>query len=395
MLNSELTLPGLAERFSRAALSSEEIQRYGRHLILPEVGMEGQRRLKAAKVLLIGAGGLGAPLGMYLAAAGVGTLGLVDFDVVDFSNLQRQVIHSTKDVGRPKLQSAKERIEAINPNVRVVPHEVVLSSENALEVLKDYDIVVQGADNLPTRYLVNDACVLLGKPLVDGSILRFEGQTTVFWAKHGPCYRCLFPEPPPPEMVPSCAEGGVLGILPGIIGCIEANETVKLILGQGESLIGRYLIFDAMRTRFRELKLRKDPTCPACGEHPTITQLIDYHQFCGVHPEPETNGAMDITPKELAERMRRGDRLFLLDVRNPEEWEIGRIEGATLIPLPELADRLHELDVTNEIVAYCKVGGRSARAVDLLQQAGFSRLKNLAGGINAWSDEVDPSVPKY
>lgn len=395
MLNSELTIPGLDERTAGVTLTQEEIQRYGRHLILPEVGMEGQRRLKAARVLLIGAGGLGAPLALYLGAAGVGTLGLVDFDVVDFSNLQRQVIHSTSSVGRPKLESARERIREINPNVQVIPHEVVLSSENALDIIRNYDIVIQGADNLPTRYLVNDACVMADKPLVDGSILRFEGQTTVFWAKHGPCYRCLFPEPPPPEMVPSCAEGGVLGVLPGIIGCIEANEAVKLILGKGESLIGRYVIFDAMRMRFRELKLRKDPTCPACGENPTIRELIDYNQFCGVHPEPETNGEMDMTPTELAQRLKRGDRLFLLDVRNPEEWEIGRIEGATLIPLPDLHNRLHELDVTDEIVAYCKVGGRSARAVDLLRQAGFKRLHNLAGGINAWSDEVDPTVPKY
>jgi sulfur-carrier protein adenylyltransferase/sulfurtransferase len=376
-------------------LTPEEIQRYGRHLILPEVGMEGQRKLKAARILLIGAGGLGAPLAMYLSAAGVGTLGMVDFDVVEFSNLQRQVIHSTRNVGRPKLLSARDRIEEINPNTRVELHETILSSENALDVLRPYDIIVQGADNLPTRYLVNDACVLLGKPLVDGSILRFEGHTTVFWAERGPCYRCLFPEPPPPEMVPSCAEGGVIGILPGIIGCMQANEVVKLILGQGEPLIGRYLIFDAMKVRFRELKLRKDPECPICGENPTIHELIDYQQFCGVLPHAEANGEQDITAPELAERLKRGDRLFLLDVRNPEEWEIGRLPGATLIPLPELPDRVSELDVTNDIVAYCKVGGRSARAVEFLRQAGFSRLHNLKGGINAWSEEVDASVPKY
>jgi molybdopterin/thiamine biosynthesis adenylyltransferase/rhodanese-related sulfurtransferase len=376
-------------------LTPEEIQRYGRHLILPEVGMRGQRQLKAARVMLIGAGGLGSPLGMYLAAAGVGTLGLVDFDVVDFSNLQRQILHGTKDVGRPKLASARDRILDINPNTHLELHETALNSENTLDILREYDIIVQGADNLPTRYLVNDACVLLGKPLVDGSILRFEGHTTVYWAERGPCYRCLFPEPPPPEMVPSCAEGGVLGILPGIVGCIQANEVVKLILGAGEPLIGRYLIFDAMKVRFRELKLRKDPECPACGEHPTVRELIDYVQFCGIQPHVETNGEADISAPELAQRLRRGDPVFLLDVRNPEEWEICRLPGAKLIPLPELPDRLNELDVTDEIVAYCKMGGRSARAVDLLKQAGFSRLRNLAGGITAWSEQVDPSVPRY
>jgi adenylyltransferase/sulfurtransferase len=385
----------MAERWEAVTLTPEEIQRYGRHLILPEVGMEGQRKLKAARVLLIGAGGLGSPLAMYLAAAGVGTLGLVDFDVVDFSNLQRQLLHGTNDVGRPKLESARERIADINPNTRVVLHNLALNSDNTLDVLRDYDIIVQGADNLPTRYLVNDACVMLGKPLVDGSILRFEGQTTVFWAEKGPCYRCLFPEPPPPEMVPSCAEGGVLGILPGLIGCVQANEVVKLILGIGEPLIGRYLILDALRMKWRELKLRKDPACPACGEHPTITHLIDYQQFCGVVPHPPANGEGDISAPELAERLRRGDRLFLLDVRNPEEWEIGRIDGATLIPLPELPERVGELDPGQEIVAYCKAGGRSARAVDFLKARGFSRLRNLAGGITAWSDQVDPKVPKY
>ncbi len=386
---------GGRQRLEDVALSPEEIQRYGRHLILPEVGMEGQRRLKGARVLLIGAGGLGSPLGLYLAAAGVGTLGLVDFDVVDFSNLQRQVLHGTNDVGRPKLQSARETILDINPNVNVQLHEVVLSSENALDVLRNYDVIIQGADNLPTRYLVNDACVLLGKPLVDGSILRFEGQVTVFWAERGPCYRCLFPEPPPPEMVPSCAEGGVLGVLPGLIGCIQASEAIKLILGKGEPLIGRFLLLDAMQMRWRELKLRKDPACPACGEHPTIRTLIDYHQFCGVHPEPATNGEADITAPELAERLRRGERIHLLDVRTPEEWAICRLGGAQLIPIAELPDRLSEVDTTDEIVAYCKTGVRSSRAVSLFQQAGIRRVKNLAGGITAWSEQVDPSVPRY
>jgi adenylyltransferase/sulfurtransferase len=382
-------------RAEEVMLGPEEIQRYGRHLILPEVGMAGQKKLKAARVLLIGTGGLGAPLGMYLAAAGVGTLGLVDFDVVDYSNLQRQVIHGTKDVGRPKLLSARDRILDINPNTKLELYETFLSSENALDIVREYDIVIDGTDNFPTRYLVNDACVLTGKPNVYGSIFRFEGQASVFWAERGPCYRCLYPEPPPPGMVPSCAEGGVLGILPGIIGCLQANEAVKLILGKGEPLIGRLVLFDAMRARFRELRLRKDPQCPICGEHPTIRELIDYEEFCGIHPEPEAPSGSDLTPGELNERLRRGDPLYLLDVRNPEEWEICRLPSAHLIPLPELPARMNELDSANEIVAYCKVGGRSARAVELLRQSGFGKLHNLAGGINAWSREVDPSVPLY
>jgi len=389
---ARLTGNGRAEEVT---LGPEEIQRYGRHLILPEVGMAGQKKLKAARVLLIGTGGLGAPLGMYLAAAGVGTLGLVDFDVVDFSNLQRQVIHGTKDVGRPKLLSARDRILDINPHTRLELHETFLSSENALDIVREYDIVIDGTDNFPTRYLVNDACVLTGKPNVYGSIFRFEGQASVFWAERGPCYRCLYPEPPPPGMVPSCAEGGVLGILPGIIGCLQANEAVKLILGKGEPLIGRLVLFDAMRARFRELRLRKDPQCPICGEHPTIHELIDYEEFCGIHPEPESPSGDEITPGELAERLRRGDPIYLLDVRNPEEWEICRLPGAHLIPLPELPARMNELDSANEIVAYCKVGARSARAVDLLRQSGFGKLRNLAGGINGWSREVDPAVPLY
>jgi sulfur-carrier protein adenylyltransferase/sulfurtransferase len=379
-------------------LSKEEILRYGRHLIMPEVGVEGQRRLKSARVLLIGTGGLGAPLGMYLAAAGVGTLGLVDYDVVDFSNLQRQVIHSTNDVGRPKLHSARDRILAINPNTNLELHEVSLSSENALDIVREYDVVVDGTDNFPTRYLVNDACVLTGKPNVYGSIFRFEGQASVFWAEHGPCYRCLYPEPPPPGMVPSCAEGGVLGILPGIIGCIQANETVKLLLGIGEPLFGRLVLFDALRMKFRELRLRKDPQCPICSENATIHELIDYNEFCMIRPEPDLAAAGadgEIVPRELAERLKNGDRPFLLDVRNPEEWAITRIEGATLIPLPELDRRYPELPVDQEIVAYCRSGQRSAKAAQFLREKGYRNVKNLTGGTLRWSDDVDPTMPKY
>jgi adenylyltransferase/sulfurtransferase len=378
-------------------LDSQEIARYSRHLILPEVGMEGQRKLKAASILLIGTGGLGAPLGLYLAAAGVGRLGLVDFDVVDQSNLQRQVIHGTKDVGRPKLHSARDRLHDVNPHVQVDLYEAMLTSENALQIVRDYDIIIDGTDNFPTRYLVNDACVLLGKPNVYGSIFRFEGQASVFWAEKGPCYRCLYPEPPPPGMVPSCAEGGVLGILPGIIGTIQATEAIKLILGNGKPLIGRLLLFDALGMRFRELKLQKDPQCPICGENPTIHELIDYAQFCGITPEPEPDlgSEWEITGPELKKRWDRGDRPFLLDVRNPEEWEICRLPGATLIPLPDLPSRVQELDANQEIVVHCKVGGRSARAVQFLRNAGFEKAKNLVGGIDAWSVNVDPSVPRY
>ncbi|MGE5644542.1 MAG: molybdopterin-synthase adenylyltransferase MoeB [Acidobacteriota bacterium] len=379
------------------SLSNDEILRYSRHLIIPEVGMEGQLKLKDAKVLLIGAGGLGAPLGLYLAAAGVGRIGVVDFDVVDFSNLQRQVIHGTSDVGRKKLDSAAESMREINPNVQIDRFETALTSENALGILKDYDIVVDGTDNFPTRYLVNDACVLLGKPNVYGSIFRFDGQATVFAYEGGPCYRCLYPEPPPPGLVPSCAEGGVLGILPGVIGLIQATETVKLILGIGETLAGRLLLYDALNMKFRELKLKRDPECPVCGDHPTIRELIDYHQFCGVPREApalqKAEGQMDVT--ELKAKIDRGDRFVLVDVREPHEYQIGRIPGSKLIPLGELPKRVGELNQADEIVVHCKSGARSAKAVELLKKAGYTNVVNLAGGILAWSDKIDPSVPKY
>jgi adenylyltransferase/sulfurtransferase len=379
-----------------ATLSKDEILRYSRHLIIPEVGMEGQRKLKSAKVLLVGAGGLGAPLGLYLAAAGIGRIGIVDFDVVDLTNLQRQVIHSTKDVGRKKLDSAAERMQAINPHVEMVKHETALSSENALDILKDYDIVVDGTDNFPTRYLVNDACVLLAKPNVYGSIFRFEGQATVFAYQGGPCYRCLYPEPPPPGLVPSCAEGGVLGILPGTIGLIQATETVKLILGIGEPLVGRLLLYDALGMRFRELKLRKNPECPVCGEHRTITRLIDYHQFCGVPEIPETKvteNEIDVT--EVKAKLDRGDHFVLIDVREPHEYKICHIPAARLIPLGEVPKRLNELDPQADIVVHCKSGVRSAKACGILRRAGFQHVRNMKGGILAWSDKVDASVPKY
>ncbi|HKQ05024.1 MAG TPA: ubiquitin-like small modifier protein 1 [Blastocatellia bacterium] len=378
-------------------LDKDEILRYSRHLIMPEVALEGQKKLKAAKVLCIGAGGLGSPLALYLAAAGVGRMGIVDFDVVDFTNLQRQIIHSTANVGRPKLDSAKERIAEINPFVQVDTYEEALSSENALDLFRDYDIVVDGTDNFPTRYLVNDACVLLGKPNVYGSIFRFEGQATVFYAKEGPCYRCLYPEPPPPGLVPSCAEGGVLGVLPGIIGVMQAIETVKLILGKGESLIGRLVLFDALKMKFRELKLRKNPDCPICGTNPTITELIDYQEFCGVTPHEEVSVGkeFEITPAELKARMERGDDFVLIDVREPEEYAIARIPGSRLIPRGTLPERVHELSSADDIVVHCKSGVRSGMAVDFLKQAGFRRVKNLVGGILRWSDDVDPTVPKY
>ena len=378
-------------------LSKEEIQRYSRHLIMPEVGMEGQLKLARAKVLMIGAGGLGAPLGLYLAAAGVGRLGIVDFDVVDFTNLQRQITFSTSDVGRPKIQAAKERLAGLNPQIRIDTHETRLTSDNALDLFRDYDIVVDGTDNFPTRYLVNDACVLLGKPNVYGSIFRFEGQATVFNYPAGPCYRCLYPEPPPPGLVPSCAEGGVLGVLPGIVGAIQAMETIKLILGTGEPLAGRLLLFDALAMRFRELRLRKNPACPICGEHRTITKLIDYEEFCGIRGEetaPVTNGIPEITPRELKTRLDRGDDLFILDVREPHEYQICNLHGH-LIPLGELPRRVSELDSSREIVAHCRSGKRSADAIEFLKQAGFQKVWNLKGGILAWSDEVDPTVPKY
>ena len=381
------------------SLSKDEILRYSRHLIVPEVGMEGQLKLKAAKVLLVGTGGLGAPLGLYLAATGIGRIGLVDFDVVDFTNLQRQVIHFTKDVGRPKIDSAAEKMQAINPNVEIVKHEVALSSENAMEILKDYDLVVDGTDNFPTRYLVNDACVLLGKPNVYGSIFRFEGQATVFAYQGGPCYRCLYPEPPPPGLVPSCAEGGVLGILPGTIGLIQATEAVKLILGIGEPLVGRLLLYDALGMHFRELKLRKNPECPICGDHPTISKLIDYHQFCGVPQQPPkqesklTDDEIEVT--EVKEKLDRGDKFVLIDVREPHEYQICNIPAAKLIPLGEVGKRLGELDPEADIVIHCKSGMRSAKACGILKAAGFKHVRNMKGGILAWSDRVDRSVPKY
>jgi sulfur-carrier protein adenylyltransferase/sulfurtransferase len=382
-------------------LTNDEIKRYSRHLIMPEVGVDGQRRLKAGSVLCIGAGGLGSPAAMYLAAAGVGTIGVVDFDVVDFSNLQRQIIHGTPDVGRSKLASAKDRITAINPHVDVQTYETALSSENALKLFEPYDVILDGTDNFPTRYLTNDACVLLGKPNAYGSIFRFEGQASVFATKDGPCYRCLYPEPPPPGLVPSCAEGGVLGVLPGVIGVIQATEAIKLLTGIGEPLIGRFLIFDALRMKFRELKLRKDPDCPVCGTHPTVTKLIDYQQFCGIHPaEAEqpgavVNNATEITAVELKKRLDRGDKLKIVDVREPNEYQINRIAGSTLIPLGEIPRRYAELDPDEEMVVHCKMGGRSAKAADYLRSVGFKKVLNLKGGILDWIDKVDPTQPKY
>jgi molybdopterin/thiamine biosynthesis adenylyltransferase/rhodanese-related sulfurtransferase/molybdopterin converting factor small subunit len=380
-----------------ATLNKDEILRYSRHLIMPEVGMEGQLKLKSAKVALIGTGGLGAPLGLYLAAAGIGRVGLVDFDVVDFTNLQRQVIHGTKDVGKKKLDSAAETMLDINPYLEIDKHETALTSENALQILKDYDIVVDGTDNFPTRYLVNDACVLLGKPNVYGSIFRFEGQATVFAYPGGPCYRCLYPEPPPPGLVPSCAEGGVLGILPGTIGLIQATEAVKLILGIGEPLVGRLLLYDALAMRFRELKLRRNPECPVCGDHPTIRELIDYQQFCGIpsQPAPPAVAEGDIEPAEVKAKLDRGDSFVLIDVREPHEYQICSIPSARLIPLGDLPKRVNELNAADEIVAHCKGGTRSAKAVEFLKQAGFQKVRNMKGGILAWSDKVDASVPKY
>jgi molybdopterin/thiamine biosynthesis adenylyltransferase/rhodanese-related sulfurtransferase len=379
-----------------ATLNNEEILRYSRHLIMPEVGMEGQQKLKGARVLCIGAGGLGSPLALYLAAAGVGTLGIVDFDVVDFTNLQRQIIHSTADVGRKKLDSAEEKLKAINPFVNVKKIETRLSSENALELFREFDVIADGTDNFPTRYLVNDACVLTGKPNVYGSIFRFEGQASVFATEEGPCYRCLYPEPPPPGLVPSCAEGGVLGILPGLVGVMQATEVIKLILGAGESLIGRLLLIDALAMKFRELKLRKNPDCPACGTHPTITKLIDYNEFCGIRGEekPVETGIPEMQVEELKRRLDAGENLFVLDVREPHEYQICNI-GGHLIPLGDLPKRVNELDSSREIVAHCRSGVRSAKAVGFLQQAGFKKVHNLAGGILAWADRVDPKMPKY
>ena len=390
-------------------LTNEEVQRYSRHLILPEVGPDGQRRLKAARVLCVGAGGLGSPAALYLAAAGIGTLGIIDFDAVDASNLQRQILHGTPDIGRSKLQSAREKLTAINPNVRIQTHEAALTSKNALELFKDYDIILDGTDNFATRYLVNDACVILGKPNAYGSIFRFEGQASVFATKDGPCYRCLYPEPPPPGLVPSCAEGGVLGVLPGVIGTIQATETIKLALGAGSTLAGRLLLYDAWKMRFRELKLRRDPACPVCGDRPTIRELIDYEQFCGVaQPAAGTAAAsasgplpaeLETTAEELKEAQSRtaGPAVFLLDVREPQEFQICRIPGSTLIPLGQLPSRLAELPAAadaREIVVHCKSGVRSAKAVRLLREHGIP-AKNLKGGILAWIDRIDPTQPKY
>jgi adenylyltransferase/sulfurtransferase len=376
-------------------LAHAEVLRYSRHLLLPEVGVEGQRKLKAARVLTIGAGGLGSPLSLYLAAAGVGTIGIVDFDVVDLTNLQRQIVHGTATLGTSKLESAKARLTDLNPNVNVETYEARLTSENALDIIREYDIVVDGTDNFPTRYLVNDACVLLGKPNVYGSIFRFEGQASVFYAKEGPCYRCLYSEPPPPGLVPSCAEGGVLGVLPGIIGSIQALETIKWIIGAGDSLVGRLLLFDALKLRFRELKLRKDPDCPICGNNPTIHELIDYQAFCGIGAEPDYSG-LEISVEDFRkERDTKGDNLVLIDVREPHEWEIAHIDGARLIPLGQLPDRLGELDGHAEIVTQCHKGSRSMKALEILRGAGFGKVRNLAGGIDAWAARIEPGMPRY
>jgi sulfur-carrier protein adenylyltransferase/sulfurtransferase len=377
-------------------LNNDEILRYSRHLIMPEVGMEGQQKLKAARVLCIGAGGLGSPLALYLAAAGVGTLGIVDFDVVDYTNLQRQIIHTTADVGRKKLDSAADKLKAINPFLNLRTFETKLTSENALALFNEFDIIADGTDNFPTRYLVNDACVLTGKPNVYGSIFRFEGQASVFATEDGPCYRCLYPEPPPPGLVPSCAEGGVLGILPGLVGVMQATEVIKLILGKGEPLIGRLLLIDALGMKFRELKLRKNPDCPVCGKNPTVTQLIDYNEFCGIRGEekPVETGVVEMQVEELKRRLDAGEDLFVLDVREPHEYQICNI-GGHLIPLGDLPKRVSELDSSREIVAHCRSGVRSAKAVNFLQQARFKKVHNLAGGILAWADRVDPKMPKY
>lgn len=380
------------------ALSNHEVARYSRHLIMPEVGMGGQLKLKAASILCIGAGGLGSPVAMYLAAAGVGRIGIVDFDVVDYSNLQRQIIHGTPDVGRPKLDSARDTLNAINPEITVETHDAALSSENALDLLAAYDVIVDGTDNFPTRYLVNDACVILGKPNVYGSIFRFEGQVSVFATTDGPCYRCLYPEPPPPGLVPSCAEGGVLGILPGVVGTIQATEAVKLIIGAGEPLINRFMIYDALKMRFRELKLRKDPDCPVCGDNPTVTALIDYDQFCGITPTltpAESSDGSETTVDDLKARIDQGNDPFILDVRETQEYQICQIPGSVLIPLGDLPKRLVELEGHDDMVVHCKSGVRSAKAVKLLREAGFTRAKSLRGGILAWIDKIDPSLPKY
>ena len=378
-------------------LTGDELRRYGRHLVLPQVGTEGQRRLKDARILLVGAGGLGSPAALYLAAAGVGTLGLVDFDVVDITNLQRQVIHGTSDLGRPKLDSASDRIRDINPHVHVEQFDTALTSKNALGIAKEFDVIVDGTDNFPTRYLVNDTCVLLGIPNAFGSVLRFEGQASVFATKDGPCYRCLFREPPPPGLVPSCAEGGVLGVLPGLVGTIQATETIKLITGAGEPLAGRLLLIDALTMQFRTINVRRDPECPACGTR-EITELIDYEAFCGVSgndSRPIADRIRDISPRELAERIARGDDLQLVDVREQWEWQIAEIPGARLIPLASLRDEMKSLDAAREVVLFCKSGARSLRAAEELASAGFQRVSNVSGGIQRWSEEVDPTVARY
>ncbi len=377
-------------------LSPEEIRRYSRHLILPDVGMSGQIKLKQSSALVVGAGGLGNPLLQYLGAAGVGRIGIVDFDTIDVTNLQRQVMFATKDVGRKKLEVAKERVRAINPNVDVQTYETRLTSENALDILKDYDVVIDGTDNFPTRYLVNDASVLLGKPNVYGSIFRFEGQASVFWAAKGPCYRCLYAEPPPPGLVPSCAEGGVLGVLPGIVGSIQAIEALKILLGKGDTLVGRLLVFDALKMKFRELKLRKNPECPICGAHPTIRELIDYEEFCGLNaPGEQVSEEFQITPQELDTRLNNGGQVVLLDVREPLEWEINRLQGAVLMPVAQVPNRVNELSTADDIVVYCKTGARSARVTNFLREMGFRKVKNLEGGIDAWANEIDPEMPRY
>ena len=383
---------------SSITLSNEEILRYSRHLIMPEVTMEGQKKLKAARVLCVGTGGLGSPLALYLTAAGVGTLGLVDFDVVDYTNLQRQVLHYTSDVGRLKIDSAIDKLTAINPFVKLERFDTYLNSQNALEIFRGFDIITDGTDNFATRYLVNDACVLSGKPNVYASIFRFEGQASIFGAEDGPCYRCLYPEPPPPGLVPSCAEGGVLGVLPGLLGMIQATEVIKLILGAGEPLIGRLVLVDALAMRFREMRVRKNPECPVCGANPTIKDLIDYNQFCGIRGEegeaPTGAKIPEIQPEEFKRRLDAGESIFVLDVREPHEYQICSIHGH-LIPLGDLPKRIHELDSSREIVVHCKSGARSAKAVDFLRQSGFKHATNLTGGILAWANKIDPALPKY